>query len=222
MNYENLGQTKLFFGLNTKEITGLLDCLHARRVEYAKDEMIIEEGSQIHEFGLLLSGYGRSIKWDTSGRLIIITLLQKGSEIGVLLAANPEHKSPVSVQAQEEVSMLLISYNRLLALGSKACPGYEKLLRNYIGIVAEKELVLHERIDCLLKPSLRDKIMNYLLRVSREKQGNTFTIPMNRNAMAEYLNIERSALSRELSYMKRDRLIDYHKNSFKLKGIPPL
>ncbi len=97
-----------------------------------------------------------------------------------------------------------------------ACPRHEKLLRNYLGIVAEKGLVLHERIDCLLKPSLREKIMNYLLRVSREQQSRTFSIPMNRNEMADYLNIERSALSRELSRMKRDGLIDYHRDSFKL------
>ncbi len=219
MNYKDLEQTKLFSGIKPKEIAGLLDCVHARRVEYAKDEMIIEDGSRVHEFGIILSGHGQSIKWDTSDRLIIITLLEKGSEIGVLLAASPERESPVSVQAREDVSVLLMSYDRLLARCGKACPGHERLLRNYIGIVAEKGLVLHDRIDCLLKPTLRDKIMNYLRRVSREQQNRTVSIPMNRNAMAEYLNIERSALSRELSHMKRDGLIDYYRNSFRLIGF---
>jgi CRP-like cAMP-binding protein len=143
-------------------------------------------------------------------------LLQKGSEIGVLLAASPEYDSPVSVQAQEDVSVLLIPYDRLFARCKRACQKHETLLRNYIGIVAEKGLVLHERMNCLLKPTLRDKILTYLMRVSREQQSRTVSIPMNRNAMAEYLNIERSALSRELSCMKRDGLIDYHKNGFKL------
>lgn len=213
---EDLAQTKLFSGIEPKEIAGLLDCIHGRQVEYAKDAMIIEEGSRVYEFGIMLSGHGRSMKWDATDRLITITLLQKGSEIGVLLAANPEHESPVFVQAQEDVSILLIPYDCMFAHCKKACPRHERLLRNYIGIVAEKGLVLHERIDCLLKPSLREKIMNYLLQISREQQSPSFTIPMNRNAMAEYLNIERSALSRELSYMKRDGLIDYHRNDFKL------
>lgn len=213
---EDLVQTKLFFGIKSKEIAGLLGCIHARRAEYAKDEMIIAEGSRVHEFGIMLSGHGRSIKWDASDRLIIITLLQKGSEIGVLLAANPEYESPVSVQALDDVSMLLIPYDRLLARCAKACSHHETLLRNYIGIVAEKGLILHERINCLLKPSLRDKILTYLLRVSREQQSRTVSIPMNRNVMSEYLNIERSALSRELSKMKSDGLIDYHKNNFRL------
>lgn len=216
LDYEDLAQTKLFSGIVPEEIAVLLDCVQAKRAQYAKDEMIIEEGSQVQTFGVLLSGHGRSIKWDASGRLIIITLLQKGSEIGVLLAASPEHDSPVSVQAQEDVSVLLIPYDRLFTRCKRACQKHETLLRNYIGIVAEKGLVLHERINCLLKPTLRDKILTYLLRASREQQSRTVSIPMNRNSMAEYLNIERSALSRELSYMKRDGLIDYYKNRFKL------
>ena len=89
-------------------------------------------------------------------------------------------------------------------------------MKNYISIVAEKGLVLHERINCLLKPTVREKIMAYLLRVSREQARSSFQIPLNRNAMAEYLNVERSALSRELSGMKRDGLIDYHRNHFTL------
>ena len=76
--------------------------------------------------------------------------------------------------------------------------------------------MLHERIDCLLRPTIREKIRTYLWRVSRDQQKRTVPIPMNRNAMAEYLNVERSALSRELSYMKRDGIIDYHKNMFRL------
>jgi len=215
----DLSQTKLFAGIEPDKIAALLDCVHARRVDYLKDEMIVEEGNRIHEFGIMLSGHGRSIKWDASDRLIIITLLQAGSEIGVLLAANPEQESPVSVQAVDDVSVMLIPYDCMLARCKKNCPQHEKMLRNYIGIVAEKGLVLHERINCLLKPTLRDKILTYLLRVSREQLCKTFVIPMNRNAMSEYLNIERSALSRELSYMKRDGLIDYHRNSFRLIGI---
>lgn len=213
---EDLAQTKLFAGIASVEIPGLIDCIHARRVEYAKGDFIVEEGRNIYDFGIMLSGRGQSIKWDAADRLIIITLLEKGSEIGVMLAASPEHKSPVSVQTQDEVSVLRIPYDRIIARCSKGCPKHERLLRNYIAIVAEKGLMLHERIDCLLKPTVRDKIMTYLLRVSHEQKSRTFSIPMNRNAMADYLNVERSALSRELSHMKRDKLIDYHRNSFRL------
>lgn len=213
---EDLPQMNLFFGIMPDEIAGLLDCINARCIEYAKGELIIEEGSMVYDFGVMLSGHGRSIKWDATDRMIIITLLKKGSEIGVMLAASLEHKSPVSVQAQDDVSVLLIPFDHLFARCEKACSRHDTLLRNYINIVAEKGLVLHDRIDCLLKPTVREKIMAYLTRVSREQQSRMVSIPINRNAMAEYLNIERSALSRELSNMKMDGLIDYHKNTFRL------
>lgn len=212
----DLKQTSLFSGIEPQDIARLLDCLCNKYARYEKDDLIIEEGSKVYDFGIILSGHGRAIKWDPSDRLIIISLLKKGSEIGVILAAGLDHKSPVTVQAQDDVLLLQIPFERVFNRCEKACPRHDKLLRNYINIVAEKGLVLHERIDCLLRPTIREKILTYLWRVSREQQKRAFTIPMNRNAMAEYLNVERSALSRELSYMKRDGIIDYHKNSFRL------
>ncbi len=213
---EDLKQTNLFSNIDPQDIDGLLDCLCTKRIDYAKGDTIIEEGSCVYDFGIVLSGHGRAIKWDPSDRLIIISLLKKGSEIGVILAASLDHKSPVTVQAQDDVSVLQIPFERVLTRCKKACPKHDRLLRNYINIVAEKGLVLHERIDCLLRSTIREKILTYLWRVSREQQRKIFTIPMNRNAMAEYLNVERSALSRELSNMKRDGVIDYHKNTFRL------
>ena len=216
---ETLAQAELFTGISPGEIAGLLHCVKARYAQYRKDDWIVQEGKSIREFGVMLSGHARSIKWDASGKIIIITLLQQGSEIGVLLAARPGHESSVWVLAQDDVEMLHIPYDCMIARCKKNCPQHEKMIRNYISIVAEKGLVLHERINCLLKPTLREKVITYLLRASREQQSKSFAIPMNRNAMAEYLNIERSALSRELSCMKRDGLIDYHRNSFKLIGM---
>ncbi len=213
---EDLKHTNLFFGLEPKDMECLLDCLGTKRVNYAKGDTIIEEGDRVHDFGIMLSGQGQAVKWDPSGRLIIITLLKKGSEIGVILAASLGRKSPVTVQAQEAVSVLQIPFARVVTRCEKACPRHDTLLRNYLNLVAEKGLVLHERMDCLLRPTIREKIIAYLWRVSNEQQSKTCTIPMNRNAMAEYLNVERSALSRELSHMKRDGVIDYHKNTFRL------
>lgn len=213
---DDLAQMNLFSGIEPEEISGLLGCLHARCVQYSGGEMIIEEGSRVRRFGVMLSGHAHSIKWDTSDRVIILTQLEKGSEIGVLLAAQPEKESPVSVQAQDDVSVLMIPYDLILAPCVKACPKHGRLLRNYISIVAEKGLVLHERINCLLKPTVWEKILTYLLRVSREQKNISFQIPFSRNEMAEYLNVERSALSRELSRMKRDGLIDYHMDRFRL------
>ena len=213
---DDLPYMNLFSGISPEDLPNLLSCLHARCEHYKKDDLIIEEGSHVFEFGIMLSGHGRSIKWDASGRVILITLLKKGSEIGVILAASIDHKSPVSVQAQDDVSVLMIPYDRVLARCAQGCSCHETLLRNYINIVAEKGLVLHERIDCLLRPTARGKIIAFLERLSRDQHNREVTAPFNRNAMSEYLDIERSALSRELSNMKMDGLIEYHRENFKL------
>lgn len=216
-NYiEVLSETALFKGIEQQHIEKLISCVNAQIITFHKNQLIIEEGSSVTNFGIVLSGNARSFKIDTMGRIITITLLKKGSEMGVMLAASFEHKSPVSVQALEDLSALMIPYNALLARCNKNCRQHERMLRNYISIVAEKGLVLHERIDCLLKPTVRDKIMAYLFSVSKEQASNSFSLPLDRYAMSEYLNIERSALSRELSRMKRDGIIDYIKSDFKI------
>jgi len=212
----SLSSLSLFEGIPQEEIQKLLSCTRAVCKNYKKDDLIIEEGKPVTDFGIMLSGAGQSIKWDASGRQIIITLLEKGSIIGVLIASKAKHKSPLTVQATEESEVMHIPVDRIITRCEKNCPHHEKLLRNYIGVIAEKGLELHERINCLLEPTVRDKVMTYLRRMSRLENSPTFTIPMNRNVMAEYLNVERSALSRELSNMKKDGLIDYHRNSFKL------
>ncbi len=213
---ESIGHTKLFAGIAPEVIPGLLECIDAKFVRFSKGESIIEEGGYVQEFGIMLSGKGRVIKEDESGKQITITLLREGSEIGVIIAAGKEHISPVTVETQEESVVLLIPFDRVIGRCKKGCPRHDLLLRNYINIVAEKGLMLHEQIACLLKSSIREKVLAYLRRISRESGNTTFHIPFDRNGMAEYLNVDRSALSRELSKMKRDGLIDYHKNCFKL------
>lgn len=212
-----LESTALFTGIRPELIPGLLRCIGAREVKVPKGGRIIEEGSPVVEFGILLSGSGQSVKTDAEGRVILITLLSPGSEIGVLLCACPDHRSPVTVQADEASTVLMVRFGGLMTRCAENCPQHERLVQNYVGIVARKGLILHERIDCLLRPTMREKIMAYLNRVSCEQGGSSIRLPLDRSAMAEYLNVDRSALSRELSSMKRDGLIDYYKSHFEIK-----
>ncbi|MCL2197353.1 MAG: Crp/Fnr family transcriptional regulator [Defluviitaleaceae bacterium] len=194
-------------------------CANARRAYFKKDEIIIEAGTTTDEFGFILEGSAQSIKWNASGKLIIITMVEKGGAIGVLLAASPGRVSPLTVQATKDSTIMMISYKKILTPCERNCKYHKDILQNFMSLVAEKGLELHERINCLLEPTVREKILTYLQKISREQKSSSFNIPINRNIMAEYLNIERSALSRELSRMKKDGLIDYNKNHFCLKNI---
>jgi len=212
-----LEQTRLFAGIAPHDIESMLCCLHTCQMKYEKNEMILWEGDTISDIGIVLSGHGRSIKDDITGKTVIITLLEKGSYIGVLLAASGERKSPVSVQAIDHIDVLFISFDSILKRCPKVCPKHDRLLQNVFNCIAEKALVLHDRNDCLIKQTVREKVLTYLTREAEKQNRHAFFIHLNRNAMAEYLDVDRSALSRELSWMKRDGLIDYEKNWFELR-----
>lgn len=217
---KNYTQTKLFDGISQEDAACLINSLNAGITEYQTPTVIIEEGSQVRTFGVLLSGKGRSYKTDMEGRTLTVTLLKEGSEIGVLLAASPGSKSPVAVAVEAGSRILFISYDRMLNGEAKHCRAYGSLLGNFMGIVAEKGLVLHERLDCLLRPTAREKILAYLYKLSIAQGSPLLTVPLDRNAMAEYLNMDRSALSRELSRMKKDGILDFHKSLFRLLLLP--
>lgn len=214
--------TKLFRGIGSDKLLEMLTCLYARRKSYGPGETVVEEGAEVTEVGIVLSGHARSLTRSASGDPLIISLLEQGSFIGVLLAASRNRKSPVTVEAKEPLSVLFFPAEKLISACEKNCPAHADLLRNYLDSVAEKSLTLNDRIDCLIRRGVREKIMTYLALVSDEKGvcardgAREFAIPLDRNGLADYLNIERSALSRELSRMKRDGLIEYHKNFFRI------
>lgn len=213
---EILLHSTLFTGIPGDRLPDMLSCLCAHREEYPPQAAVVREGEEVSDVGLVLSGHARSLKMDSFGEPVIISLLEQGSFLGVLLAASRNRKSPVTVQAQEPLSVIFFPAERLIFPCEKACADHSLLLRNFLDSVSEKSLVLNDRIDCLIRRSVRDKVETYLTRVSAEKGSREFTVPLDRNAMANYLNVERSALSRELSRMQADGLIEYRKNSFRL------
>ncbi len=213
----DLAETAFFKGIRPEEIPEVLTCLGAKIAGYSNDALILEEGAGIKNFGILLRGRARAFKTDVTGHVILIALICKGGEIGALLSSSPDRESPVTVKADEASAVLWIPCESLIARCKNICPRHDRLLRNYIGVVAGKGLLLHDRIDCLLKPSVREKILTCLTRLSREQGSLEIKAPFDRAAMAEYLNVDRSALSRELSRMRRDGLLNFDKNCFWLR-----
>lgn len=214
-SWEALGQSALFKGINTSDINDMLDCLTAEEKHYKTGQHILWEGDVVHEVGILLSGKARSTKTGIDGKLVIVTLLEPGNYIGVLLAASTDRKSQVSVEMLKDGVAIFIPIQNILKCSH--CPHHYVLLENLLNGIAEKALVLHDRNDCLIKSSIREKVLTFLKRQALNANSQEFTIPMDRNAMAEYLDVDRSALSRELSWMRRDGLIEFEKNRFLLK-----
>ncbi len=213
---EVLRRSKLLSGIAPDRLPELLACLGAHRESFPAGAYVLREGRQVESVGIVLSGHARSLKLSKEGEPLIISLLESGSFIGVLLAASRDRASPVAVQAQEELSVMFFPAERLIFPCETPCGDHALLLRNFLDSVAAQSLSLNDRIDCLIRRSVREKVEAYLFRAAEEKGQREFTVPLDRNAMANYLNVERSALSRELSRMKADGLIEYRKNRFRL------
>lgn len=219
MQYLNiLKKSELFCGICSDEIKEMLICLGAYIKAYKKDEIILCPGEQVDKIGIILSGCARSTKSDMSGRNAIITLLNKGSYIGILLAASKNRTSPVFVQASNDIHVLYIPIKNIIKRCAKNCIRHDTLISNLFAGLSNKAMVLHDRNDCLIKSTLREKIFTYLLRLSKEQNNYDLIIPLDRCGMAEYLNADRSALSRELSKMQKEGLINFSKNHFRLNN----
>ena len=199
--------SKLFAGVSPAALSGLLDQLRARLETFPAGAVLVARGEQVREVGVVLAGSARSLIQDAAGGELIVSLVEPGSFLGVLLAASRTRKSPVTVQATQETTAIFFPARELTR---------SPLLENFLDSVAEQSLSLNDRIDCLIRRSVREKVSTYLLRTAARQGSREITLPLDREAMANYLNVERSALSRELSRMKADGLIDYRKNVFRL------
>ena len=163
--------------------------------------------------GIVLSGELEAYRPGPQGARIPITHMEPGGVFGDVLSGS-SLASPVTVMASVPCEVLLIPYERLLL--SDGSPAHQQTLRNLVRTISDKYFSLSRRIDLLVLKSLRAKVCAYLLSEAERAGSLTFSIPFSRIQLADYLNCDRSALSRELSQMQRDGLLDTYKSSFKL------
>ncbi|MCL2634330.1 MAG: Crp/Fnr family transcriptional regulator [Oscillospiraceae bacterium] len=219
MSFRDMERLPLFDGLNRVEIRNVYECFGGEIREYAKGEIVIHEGDEVKRFGVVLGGQAHSLKNDVSGKSYIVTVLREGGYIGILLAGSAGRRSPVTVVATDRLTVMFLPFNKLVRLCNKNCSVHARVILNFIGGISQKAMLLHERNDCLIKTTIREKVMTYLTIQSQGiSMGKPFEIPLDREELAQYLNVDRSALSRELSKMKKENIIDYYKSTFRIIG----
>lgn len=212
----------LFSGLSADEIQSVLACLSARTKEYGKDEFIITEDDRPPDVGIVLSGGVIILKEDFWGNRDIIAKLGAGDLFGESFSCAGAARMPVSVAAAEESSILFVDCKRMITVCSNACVFHTLLVQNMLRILANKNIQMTQKMGHLMKRSTREKLMSYLSQEARSKQCNPFTIPFNRQELADYLSVERSAMSAELGRLRDAGLLAFHKNEFRLLQTKPM
>lgn len=213
----NLANTQLFYGLTEEEITSLLGCMDAERRSYKKGEVILSEGSITENAGIVLSGMAMISCCDIWGNNSILGNAAPGAVFAEVYACIPGQPLLVTVSAAEDTSILFMNVGRILTACTNACPFHARLARNLLHICAHKSLQLSQRIQHTSSKSVRGRLMSYFSECAKRAGSNSFLIPYNRQQLADYLNVDRSAMCNELSKMQKDGIIEYEKNCILLK-----
>lgn len=213
----NLSNTQLFYGLKEDEITSLLGCLNAEKRSYKKGEVILSEGSTTENSGIVLSGMVMISCCDIWGNTSILGNAAPGSIFAEVYACIPGQPLLVTVSAAEDTSILFMNVGRILTTCSNACPFHARLAQNLLTVCAHKNLQLSQRIQHTSSKSVRGRLMSYFSECAKHFGSNSFLVPYNRQQLADYLNVDRSALCNELSKMQKDGMIEYTRNHILLK-----
>ena len=205
-----LQNTPLFRGLPI-ELTGrLLQTLTARRGYYAAGETILRAGETISSFGVLLSGSARIEREDYDGNREIVGSLRAGELFGEVFACLGDVPVQVTVVAAEPCDVLFLRTEGLFA------PEFSPVLHRFLHILARKNLALTEKLRHMSHRSTRQKLLSFLDAERRRAGSDLVEVRFDRQQLADYLSIDRSAMCRELSKMKAEGLIDYDRKTFRL------
>ena len=214
MNYSSLVKTALFKGISQEELQSVLQCLNSTTQTYKKGEVIYRSSQVVEAVGLIVYG-GVNIEYDDIwGNRSLLNHLERGEVFAETYACIPGEALMVNVVACEETCVLFLNTTQLLTTCTSACSHHNKIIRNLLEVSAEKNLSLSRRIFHTSAKTIRGRLMSYLSYQSMQEKKYSFTIPFNRQQFADYLGVDRSALSNELSKMQNDGLIVYNKNHF--------
>lgn len=213
-----LSLSPLFEGILEKDVLPLLSCLTFKEREYSPGETILAEGDRVDSVGLIISGRAHISMNDFWGNRSIVADSSPGDIFGEVYAlSGGTSLSGVEVVAYQPSEILFLNFKRMITVCSSACDYHNRLISNLLKIIGEKNLMITEKMRCLTKRSTREKLLSYFSLESKKQGNNQITIPFNRQELADYLSIDRSAMSSELSRMQDEGIIEYKKNSFILK-----
>ncbi|MCH4178303.1 MAG: Crp/Fnr family transcriptional regulator [Megasphaera sp.] len=211
-------KTPLFQGMEERAIMTLLHEFGVHKQVYEKGDFIFFAGDDVHHIGIVLSGKLHIIQEDYWGNRNIIAPVGAGNMFGEAFACLPGVAATVSVAVMDKAAVLFIDMSHIMKHHADLTAAQETLTMNLLRIMAQKNFILTKKIRYISQRSTRQKLMIFLSDEARRYGSSEFTISFNRQQLADYLSIDRSAMSAELSKMKREGMLEYHKEHFVLKN----
>lgn len=211
-----LKRTRLFAGVGDDEITSMLSCLGARLKTYKKGEYVFRQGEHISDITVLVEGDLHIQRDDYWGNRSILGQVTVGEMFGEAYAAQGSGALLNDVVAVEDSAVILFEVKRILTTCSSTCRFHAIVVQNLFFAISEKNRKLVQKLGVLSKRTTREKLISYLSEQAKKQNSGSFTIPFNRQQLADFLSVDRSAMSNELCKMRDDGLLEFDKNRFKL------
>ena len=208
--------SELFAGVAADSLGEMLGCLCPRIVEYARGEVVLASGARTADFAVVLRGGVLIVQDDYWGNRNILSALGPGELFAESFAARSDAPLNVSAIADTPAAVMFLGLKRVLATCPTACPHHRQIIENLLAALAVKNQRLNEKLTHISQRGTRQKLLSYLSAVAQKKGTPIFEIPFNRQQLADYLSVDRSALSAELSKLKAEGLLDYHRSTFKI------
>jgi len=214
--FDVLSACPLFKGIMAEELPLLIECLKAKAADYRKGQIILAEGDAAGSVGVLLKGEAQVSRTDYYGNRSIMAKLQPGDIFAEAIACAGVPVMPVSVTAEADSRVLLIDAQRLTHPCGRGCGFHQQMVTNLIRVLAAKNLVCNQKIEVTSKRTTCEKLMTYLLLQAKQAGSSSFTVPYDRQELADYLEVDRSGLSAEISKLRREGALTCTRSRFKL------
>jgi CRP-like cAMP-binding protein len=214
--YPVLKNCSLFRRIGEDEFGHLMKCLGAQVKSCRSGEYIFFSGDEVNSIGIVLTGKIEIMKENLAGNKHIVAILGPSDMFAEGIVCTVKRISPVTVQVMEDAEILFIPYEKIIKSCGNSCIFHISLIQNMMVVLGEKNVNLNRKLELLALKGMREKLASYLLSLSNEFGSNMFTMIPNRTELADYLNVSRTSMCRELARMKEEGLIDYYGSSFKL------
>lgn len=206
--FEIYSRCPLFSGITQEEASGMLACLGGRIVEIPKGNPVCLEGDAASFVGVVLAGTVQVVREDYYGNRSVLTVIVPGGLFAEAFACAGVDALPVSVFALQNSTVLLLDCRRILTGCANACAFHTRLIRNLLQGIARKNLTLTQKIRYMSRKTTREKLMEYLTDQAKQQGAAEFVIPYDRQGLADYLGVERSAMSAEIGKLKKSGILD--------------
>lgn len=216
-----LKKAQLFENIDAGDLATMLDCIRPTVKEFRKSEFIFLEGEKLEQFGVLLQGTIYMIKEDVWGNKTILDFIYSGDLFGESVVCGGSDSNVVSYQAMTNCRAMFFPFHKVLHCCRNSCAFHNRLIENMVKIIAQKNILMLSKMEIISKKTIRERLLTWISQQVQLHKSNCFPSPMGRVELAEYLCVDRSALTRELGRMKNSGLIDYDRLTYCLKKLKP-